>query len=262
MDYITPQEANEMLYGRDVMKQGEDTIDRHNRRVGGDAGEQDGAADTDSEDLVSALEDLVEKLDRVHELDAMPGAMAELKAIVRHLQRGVETGRLADDEAREDMGEMREVVKSIYQESRGNRKAIVRLARAVDRIADMVQPVRKSSRYMGVAQLTKALVPPGLSSAEQVRAAEILKSWFGASGGKRVPYSTQLCATLRLTKSISQDQERRWKAYGVLPDWVDTVDPARNAKVEWQSPVDRQMQYFYAGTAASALVFPQMVRRS
>jgi hypothetical protein len=44
--------------------------------------------------------------------------------------------------------------------------------------------------------------------------------WFGPSGGQAVAYDRELCAKMRLHKSITLDEEKRWRQYGLLHDRV------------------------------------------
>jgi hypothetical protein len=259
----TEREHAEERDGKDVMQDCYDAVDRHNRRVGASPLDNDElSGDFDAEALVDELNDLVRKINKLDALDEAPEAIVEMKAAIRHLQRELLTGQMTDDRVQDDLDEVKSVVKALYQARRGDRRSIVRLAKALDRVCDMVRPVRPTSRYGGVAQLAKSVVPQGLAPSEQVRAAQILKSWFGERGGQQVPYTSDLCARRRLNKAITQEEERRWQSYHRLPDRINTQDPTQNAKAEWQNPRELQMLHFLASGGISPLVMPSLVRRS
>src|SRR5262249_1488320 len=48
---------------------------------------------------------------------------------------------------------------------------------------------------------------------------------FGPRGGQAVPFSRELCARLRLCKSITPDEEARWQQFHRLPDHIRLSSP-------------------------------------
>jgi hypothetical protein len=83
----------------------------------------------------------------------------------------------------------------------------------------------------------------------------------GYCGGQRVPYTSELCARLRLNKALTQSEERHWKQYGLLPDRINTQDPTQNVKVEWMGASEQQRLHVIASGGISPLVMPSLVQR-
>ena len=102
-------------------------------------------------------------------------------------------------------------------------------------------------RHAGVAALTKSIMPRGSNREELVKAAQVLKRWFGQNGGQPRPYSAELASRLRLAKAISLDEERRWKLYGRLPERIDVTTPGKNAEVDWRDAGTTRLMQGLAG---------------
>jgi hypothetical protein len=82
----------------------------------------------------------------------------------------------------------------------------------------------EASPYEGAASLTKAIAP-NASRPVQVALTRKVVEWFGPRGGQAVAYDRELCAKMRLHKSITLDEEKRWRQFGLLHDRVDITNP-------------------------------------
>jgi hypothetical protein len=88
--------------------------------------------------------------------------------------------------------------------------------------------------------LTKAvaefLPAEGVPFSKALEVTKAVVQAFGSRGGQRVPYDRELCAKLRLAKSLSPDEERRWQQFGRLPDHVSIQNPQPSP--HWQHDAD------------------------
>jgi hypothetical protein len=231
--------AQNQRYGPDVLDEGLETIDAHNAKVN--------AMTFTDDELKDAVDDLHDRLEAV---DDLPEFQQQMTKSLSRLQGAVEMGDLNGRRLRAEIGELQDVIATTYAQEQGNRKAIVGLAKAFDgfcrNLAAIAERATPPSRNAGVAALAKSLLPPGTSLADQVRAAQLLKSWFGSNGGQQVAYSSELCSRLRLSKSITSEQEARWRRSGRLPDWINVDDTSKNARVEWQSDAQKAVGHLLA----------------
>jgi hypothetical protein len=218
--------AQTQRYGRGVLDDGLETIEAHNERI----------------DEMVTDEDIKECLEQLDMLDELPAYQERIGKALSDLRADVGRGRVNQGQVQRRMDALQDTIAELYREERSNRKDVVTLAKSFDKLCVGLASLaeRQPSKHDGLAQLTKALLPAGTPLAEQVRAAQLLKSWYGASGGREVAYSADLYSKLRLTKSITSEQEGRWKRTGRLPDWVNVADPTQNAPVEWQTDAQKR----------------------
>ena len=224
MAYSQSERSSRRRYGDDIIDEGQELIDQHNEKV---------------DDMHVSDEELRECMDQLDELDDLPDYKERMAKSLNDLRDDVMLGRMSSSQLHRRIDAIQDSIAEVYATEKGNRRSITTLAKSFTKLceglATIAERATPPSRHAGVAALAKALLPANTPMAEQIRAAQILKSWYGEKGGQAVQYTPELCAKLRLSKSITSEQESRWRKSNRLPDWVNVDDPSRNAKVEWQS---------------------------
>lgn len=119
-----------------------------------------------------------------------------------------------------------------------DRKTMLKLAQ---RLYDLIQQAKgkdiqdDASPYQGAATMAKSLFPTA-SRPVQIALTRKVIEWFGPKGGQQVAYDRELCAKMRLHKSITLDEEKRWRQYGLLHDRVDITNPKAMPQQEYYAP--------------------------
>jgi hypothetical protein len=230
-------------------------IEAHNKRA------KKMATFTD-EELQDTLDEFT---DAVADAKALPAFREEMGKAIGRLQDDVAYGHLSQGQAQRRIAALHEAVNQVYADGLVTRKSVKRVAQVVDKLCKgllaMAERATPPSKHAGLVALTKALLPPGMPMAEQVKAVQLLKAWFGPSGGQRVPFNTELAARLRLTKSYTQAEEARWQKYHLLPDWLDIQTPSRNPPVQWQSDAQQWQAQALTSQGACALGLEYYGRR-
>jgi hypothetical protein len=239
-------------------------VDKHNARV-------DRLHDRDDEEHEMYTEaeltrTLQEFSDRISDVDELPGFQREVSKALDALQARITDGNIDRWQLQDTVAGMQKAIRHAYHDGRHNRRVVAKLAWMVDRLGKALLGLAKrqtpANPALPLAQLTKSVTAGlGLSHAGEVRAAALLKSWFGAKGGQSVKFDRELCAKLRLAKALSMDEENRWRKYQRLPDDVDIHHPQPRASVEASRNVSVEVQQVLAGLGASPLVFPHLARR-
>jgi hypothetical protein len=193
-------------------------------------------------------------------LDAAGAVLAELDAVGQLPAVRQSITRLTNDVYRQQgstrhlRGEISSVQKSLrqaYLSERSNRRGIVAVAQAVDKLCKGLMRLGHEKP----SPLTKAVasfLPPHATMAKAQQVTAWVYRSFGPRGGQQIAYDRALCARLRLTKSLSPDEEQRWRDFGRLPDHVNVQAPRPQAHVIAEQ--DRQMRI--ASMLASLNVSP------
>ena len=214
--------------------EGQQAIRAHNKRI-----EQ---MTYTTDDLQDTLDEF---LDTVQDAKALPAFRDEMSKAIQRLQDDVAYGYLDKQQVQRRVADLQDAVAQTYNDGLVTRRAVVKVANVVDRLCKGIRAMGEAhaqpSRHASVAALAKSALPAHASKNELLKAAQVLKGWFGPLGSKQVAYISDFCTKLRLTKSITSEQEDRWERTGRLPDWINVVDPSQNKRVEWQSDVQKSI---------------------
>jgi hypothetical protein len=195
------------------------------------------ASYTDDE-LHDCLHDMLDKLD---EVDGLPTFRAQMGKALREVCDDVALQHMSSRQLRGQVGSMQKAIATVYQDGRANRRAVRSLAQAFDRLC---QGLLALERKTPPSPLTKAvaefLPAEGVPFSKALEVTKAVVQAFGPRGGQRVPYDRELCATLRLCKSLSPDEERRWQQFHRLPDHVNIQNP--QASPHWQHDADARIR--------------------
>jgi hypothetical protein len=185
---------------------------------------------------------------------ALTGGNAPSSADLAALEKDIATrdARQTDRSSRHGMqlaelstqlAHIRKAVFALHDGQVGTRqlllKAVSKLYRAIEGLRD-TETVEDASPvpYEGAIRLTKALAPTASRPVQTALAKQII-TWFGPNGGQKIPYERELCFKLRMHKSISFEEERRWQRHGILPDRVDTKAPTAMPENDYWAQADR-----------------------
>ena len=251
------ERANRGRYGDEAIDEGQDAIDKHNQRLCAFHTDDDDREDNDMHVSEAELQQCLQEFsDRISDVDSLPAFHRDVSKALDALQDRITAGDMSRWEMQDHVASLQQAVRQTYHDGRNNRKTVAKLAWMVDRLGKALLGLARrqtpTNPALPLAQLTKALTP-GLSHAEQVRAAAILKSWFGARGGQPIAYNRELCAKLRLCKAISPAEEARWYKWNRLPDDIDLANPAPRASVEQERQASVMTQAALAGFNPSPL---------
>ena len=236
-------------YGKDF-DDGQDLIEQHNQRLAHhreqheDDEEEDAMNWDDEEAMLAAADDVLAQLDAVQEVPALRKALETLSRHVRHQQGSTW-------QVRSDIDLLQKSLRTAYHSERSNRRGIVAVAQTVDKLCKGLMRLGQEKP----SPLTKSVASflrPGDSLHKAKRGSAWVVKSLGARGGQAVPFDTELCARLRLCKSLTPEEETRWRNFHRLPDHVNVQAPRPQAHVIAEQ--DRQMRI--ASMLASLNVSP------
>jgi hypothetical protein len=254
------------IYGDDTIDDGLQAVRTHNQRVAhhraqheDDDEEEEGEAMDldlayDEEALAEVSESLMQRLD---ELGTMPHVRKSLTRLTDEVfGQQCTTRRLHGD-----IADLQKSLRTAYRHEHANRAAIGALATAVDRLCKGLMRLGQE-KPSPLVKSVSTFVQPGDSLAKAKRVTAWVVKSFGPRGGQQIAYDRELCAKLRLTKSLTPDEEARWKDFGRLPDRIDVRNPQPQPAAQAERNNSIMAQHVLAGLGLSPLVFPALARRS
>jgi hypothetical protein len=261
------ERANRGRYGDEAIDEGQDAIDKHNQRLCAFHTDDDDREDNDMHVSEAELQQCLQEFsDRISDVDSLPAFHRDVSKALDALQDRITAGDMSRWEMQDHVASLQQAVRQTYHDGRSNRKTVAKLAWMVDRLGKallgLARRQERANPHLPLAHLTKSVTAGlGLGPEGELKAAQLLKSWFGDRGGQVVTYDRELAARLKIAKAISPDEMARWQKYHRLPDDVDITSPKPRIQAEAQRHTSMEVQYALAGMGLSPMVFPGLARR-